>query len=375
MNAVYDVIVAGLGGIGSAAAYHLAKRGERVLGVDRFHPPHSLGSSHGHTRIFRQAYLEGSSYVPLAQKSCELWKRLERETGKDVFAPVGGLMIGPPDCPIVKSTVLSAERYGLPYQMLTAADTARRFPAYLLQRDEVAVYEEAAGVLFPESCIQAHLTAAVRHGSEIQTRNPVLQWTARNGGVTVHTEKGVYQAERLVLSAGAWNPQLFGFTVPLEVERKVPAWFQPAESPRMFEPGRFPAFVWHCTKELNIYGLPGFNGEGTKVGVHQGGLKGAPDDLPRQASLAEVEELRRLVARRFPLLNQTPVTVDTCLYTNTPDGHFVLGPHPGYQNVFVAGGFSGHGFKFCSILGEIIADLAIESQTDFDIRMFSPTRF
>lgn len=375
MEKKFDVIVVGLGGMGSATAYHLAKRGLKTLGIDRFSPPHVFGSSHGHTRIFRQAYLEGLAYVPMAQRSYELWHQLEEETGKELLAEIGALNIGPRDCNIVNGTVVSAETYGLPYELLTANEMAKHFPAFRLDSNEVGVYEKAAGTLFPEKCIKAYLDAAARYGLEIRTNEPIVKWAVENGGVTVHTEKDTYYAEQLILSAGAWNPQLFGFTIPLVVERKVPAWFQAAAQSEVFKPGNFPAFVWHYNDDLNIYGMPGFHGEGTKVGFHQGGMTGTADGLPRQASVEETEELRKIVSNRFPYLDTKAVTVDTCLYTNTPDGDFVIGHHPEYQNVIVAGGFSGHGFKFCSVIGEILSDLATLGKTNYDISLFNPTRF
>lgn len=372
---MYDVIVVGLGGMGSAAAYHLARRGRRVLGLDRFSPPHSFGSSHGHTRIIRQAYLEGAAYVPMAQRAYELWRALEQESGRHLLAEIGGLCIGPRDCPIVEGTLTSAERYGLACELLTAADVARRFPAFRLAADEVAVFEKVAGTIFPEACIQAHLEMASRHGAELRTQEPVLSWTAGAGGVTVETGNGRYTAGHLVLAAGAWNPGLFRLGLPLEVERKVPAWFQPAAQAELFQPGRFPAFIWHYKEGLNIYGMPGFSGEGTKVAFHQGGLKGSPDELPRTATVEEIREVQEIVRQRFPLLNPDAVTLGTCLYTNTPDGHFVLGRHPEFANVALAGGFSGHGAKFFSVVGEILADLATGGTSRFDLTLFSPTRF
>lgn len=375
MNPTYDAIIIGMGIMGSAAAYHLTKRGQHVLGIDQFNPPHTLGSSHGHTRITRQAYLEGASYVPMAQRSHELWRELEKETGKTLLAEIGGLNIGPENCQIVKGTVESADCYSLPYEILNAHEVQKRFPAFQLDTEEVGVYETIAGAVFPEESIRAHIDIASRHGLNIRTNERVIEWSVKNDRVTIHTERGCYQAETLILSAGAWSPQLFGFDIPLEVERKVPVWFQPDQPSDLFKPGDFPSFVWHCTDESNIYGLPGFHGEGVKVGFHQGGLKGEADQLSRQASWNETEDVRRTVASRFPRLNTQNITYETCLYTNTPDGHFVLGYHPKYQNVVTAGGFSGHGFKFGSVVGEILADLAMKGHTNYDIALFNPNRF
>lgn len=371
----YDVIVVGLGGMGSSISYHLLQKGLKVLGIDKYEPPHVFGSSHGHTRIFRQAYLEGVEYVPLAQRSYKLWRELEKKSGEELLSEIGAVMIGPYDCQIVQGTIVSAEKFNLPYEVLDEKEMKKRFPQFNLTSNEVAVFEKAAGTLFPEKCVKAYLDLAIQNGLEIRTNEPVIKWSSEEEKVTVYTEKGTYQAKKLILSSGPWSPQLFGYSIPLAVERKVPTWFQASSESEMFEPDHFPAFVWHINDNLNIYGMPGFHGEGTKVAFHQGGIIGTADELPRQASVNEAKEIRNVVLNHFPDLDASNFSMDTCLYTNTPDGHFIIGYHPKYQNVLLAGGFSGHGFKFCSVIGEILSDLATKGSTEFDLSLFDPNRF
>ncbi|HEY8394571.1 MAG TPA: N-methyl-L-tryptophan oxidase [Thermaerobacter sp.] len=369
---MYDVIVIGLGGMGSAIAYHLARRGRRVLGLDRFTPPHDFGSSHGRSRIIRQAYFEHPAYVPLVLRAYELWRALEKDAGEELLVETGGLMIGTPDSEVVAGTTESAQQHGLSYRMLSPEDVGRWFPAFRLEPDEVAVYEESAGVLFPERCVEAHLRLARQAGAELRFGEPVESWVAGDSSVSVRTSSGRYQAERLVLAAGPWNPDLLGMELSLEVERQVSCWFRPAERPEWFEE-RFPIFVWQLDGERALYGLPGLQGEGIKVGFHHGGETGHPDRLSREVGSADVEPLREVLRRRLPLLDGEPERAAVCFYTNTPDKHFLLGVHPQHAPVVIAGGCSGHAFKFCPVIGEAVADL-VEGKERRDLALFDPRR-
>ena len=369
---MYDVIVIGLGGMGSAIAYHLARRGHRVLGLDRFAPPHDRGSSHGRSRIIRQAYYEDPVYVPLVLRAYELWQALARDAGEELLVETGGLMIGAPDSEIVAGSTESARQHGLAYRMLSPEDVGRWFPAFRLEPHEVAVYEEAAGVLFPERCVAAHLRLAQKAGAELRLEEAVESWVAGESSVSVRTSQGRYQAERLVLAAGAWNPDLLDLPLPLQVERQVSVWFRPAERPEWFE-ANFPVFVWDLDGQRAFYGLPGLQGEGIKVGFHHGGQVGHPDRLPREVTPADVEPLREVLRRRLPLLDGEPERAAVCFYTNSPDHHFVVGPHPRHPRVVIAGGFSGHGFKFCPVIGEAVADL-VDGKERKDLAVFDPRR-
>jgi sarcosine oxidase len=369
----YDVIVVGLGGMGSAAAWRLARRGQRVLGLDRFDPPHDRGSSHGRSRIIRQAYFEDPAYVPLVLRAMQLWRELERDAAVRLLTLTGGLMIGPPDAGVVAGARASAEANGLAHEVLTAAEVALRFPAFRLEDGEVALHEPTAGVLFPVACVQAQLTLAARHGAELRTGEPVVSWEADGGGVRVRTADRWVRAGRLVLAAGAWTTDLAGPALPTTVERQVVAWFRPRR-PERFGGPRFPLFVAHHTGQVAAYGLPGLAGEGVKVGLHHGGQTGLPDRLPREVRPEEIAAIRSALRRRLPELDGEPAGAGTCLYTNSPDRHFLVGPPPGSPGVIVVGGFSGHGFKFCPVVGEIVADLVVDGTTAHDIDRFSPAR-
>lgn len=253
----YDVIVAGLGGMGSAAAYHLAARRKRVLGLERHTPAHDRGSSHGESRIIRQAYLEGTEYVPLLLRAYELWERLERETGEDLMTLTGGLRIGAPEGQAVSGSIRSAEEHDLPHEVLDAKEMRRRFPAFTPGPGTVALFERRAGFLRPEASVKAHLRLAARRGADLRFEEPVLSWRASPDGVRVETARGVHEAGRLVISPGAWAPELLkDLALPLEVERQVMFWFEPKERPELFAPEGFPVFIWEPEDGDVFYGIP-----------------------------------------------------------------------------------------------------------------------
>ena len=377
---MYDVIVAGLGGIGSAAAYHLAGRGKRVLGLEKHTPAHDLGSSHGESRIIRQAYFEGAEYVPLVRRAYDLWERLERETDKNLMSLVGGLMIGRQDGELVSGSIASAEEHGLPYELLDSSELERRFPAFAPDSTTVALYEERAGFLRPEACVQAHLDRAATLGAELRFEEPVLSWEASSSGdsVTVETADGHYEAERLVISAGPWSPTLLAdMQLPLSVERLVMHWFEPEGGIEPFLPDRLPIWIWEPEDGNSFYSFPLEDGDrGVKVAFFRAGsLPCDPETIDREVHEDETEFLKGYLSKYVPALAGRSLEAKTCMYTNTPDQHFVISVHPEYHQVAVACGFSGHGFKFCSVVGEILADLATEGRTKHPIDLFSPTRF
>lgn len=369
-----DVIVVGLGGMGSAIAAHLARRGHRVVGLDRFEPPHERGSSHGLTRIIRQAYFEGPAYVPLLLRAYELWRDLEQRSGRELMRITGGLMIGPPGSEIVTGARESAQAHGLAHELLGPAEVVGRFPAFRLQAGEVAVYEPPAGVLFPEEGIAAHLDIASEHGADLRSQTPVNGWSATDSGVRVTTPHAVLRADRLVIAAGAWSGDLLADAMTTTVERMVLTWFHPPREPQLFDAASFPVFVAHHTDDVALYGMPPRADEGVKVAFHHGGRTGHPDALSGVVDDEEIESVRDVVRQRFPQLGSAPVDSTTCFYTNSRDGHFVIGEHPRHPQVVIAGGFSGHGFKFCPVVGEAVADLVDRGSTDLDLSPFSPTR-
>jgi sarcosine oxidase len=372
----HEVIVAGLGGMGSAAIYHLASRGRRVLGLERYTPAHDRGSSHGRSRIIRQAYFEDPAYVPLLLRAYELWERLERETGRTLMTLTGGLMIGARDGELVSGSVRSAETYDLPYELLDARKIRERFPPLSPGPGTVALHEERAGFLSPEETVRAHLDRALSLGADLRFEEPVISWEASENGVRVQTPEGSYEAERLVISPGAWAPQLLAdLGLPLKVTRQVMYWFEPEGSPEQFSPERFPIFVWEPDDGEVFYGIPdGWRG-GVKAAFHHaGGEPCTPETLDREVRKTEVSRIRERLAAHVPDLAGRCLEAKACMYTNTPDEHFVISTHPDHPQVSLACGFSGHGYKFCSVVGEILADLATEGATCHPIGLFSPAR-
>lgn len=372
---MYDVIVVGLGGMGSAAAYRLAERGQRVLGIDRFAPVHNLGSSHGGSRITRQAYFEDPAYVPLLLRAEQLWREVEERSGRSVVHYTGGLMIGRADSRTVAGSLASARQWGLPHEMLDAAALRSRFPTLRPADDEVALYEEKAGYVVPEASVAAHLWLAERAGARLRHEEPVTRWEEVAGGVRVFTGDGVYTASRLVICPGAWAPELLaGLGVPFTVERQVQYWFAPRGPLEPFV--RHPIFVWEADGGRQFYGFPAPDASvGVKVAFFRGGESCTPSTIDRVVHRDEVDAMASFVAPRIPDFAGTFLRAATCMYTNTPDEHFVIARHPGCERVVVACGFSGHGFKFVSVVGEILADLAIDGGTRHPIGLFAPERF
>ena len=375
---MYDAIVAGLGGMGSSAAYHLAGRGRRVLGLERYAPAHDKGSSHGQSRIIRLAYSENPAYVPLVLRAYELWERLERETGEDLMTITGGLMVGPPGTRFFEGSKESAEKYDLPYEVLDAAGLRRRYPVFEPTSDTVAFFEERAGFLRPEASVKAHLDRAVSLGADLRFGEEILSWEPTQAGVLVETASGTYEAERLVISAGAWAPKLLAdLGLPLEVTRQILFWFDPVGGVEPFLPDRLPIFIWEPEDGNSFYAIPAHDGPrgGVKVAFFRAdGRPADPETIDREVHDDEVEFIRSYLARYVPSLDGDFLYAKTCMYTNTPDEHFVISTHPEYPQVAIAAGFSGHGYKFCSVVGEILADLATDGESRHPIDLFSPVR-
>ena len=364
----YDVIVVGLGAMGSATACHLARRGLRVLGLDRFSPPHPFGSSHGETRIIREAYFEHPVYVPMVQRAYELWRVLEKESGTTLLRETGGVMIGIPDSDLVKGAQHSAELHGLRHQMLTASEVRERFPALHPESDMVAVWEPRAGVLFAEACIDAHLAQARRHCAALHYEEPMLRWEPESDGIRVLTGESEYRARQLIVTAGPWISTLFP-DLPLRVERQVLFWFDEATASGTFTPERCPIHLWQFDGPRFFYGFPNL-GNGVKVAFHHGGEITTIDTARREVALDEVEDIRSAMRRFLSIADGTLRATAVCVYTNTPDEHFLIDRHPAHSQVLIASACSGHGFKFSPVIGEILADLAQDKRPRFDLRLF-----
>ena len=377
MPTTYDVIIIGLGGMGSAAAYQLARRGQRVLGIERFTPAHNQGSSHGKSRVIRQAYFEDPAYVPLLLRAYELWAQIEHDTGQQVLTMTGGLMIGREDSQTFAGSVRSARTWNLPHEVLDARDIRRRFAPLQPTDDLVALYEAKAGFVHPEDSVWAHLQQAQAHGAELHFSEPALEWTASTGGVRVTTARGVYQAARLIIAPGAWAPELLAdLSLPFTVTRQTLYWFEPVGGSAPFAAERFPIYIWETENGEQFYGFPAQPGvAGVKVAFFYKGPRCDPNAVNRIVGDDELQAMRETLATRIPTLNGTLLDTATCLYTEVPDHHFIVAPHPQHANVIVASPCSGHGYKFCSVIGEILADLAIDGSTRQPIGLFDPARF
>lgn len=375
----YDVIVVGLGGMGSAAAYHLAARGQRVLGLERYDPAHNRGSSHGGSRITRQAYFEDPAYVPLLLRAYELWEALAADSGRNVITLTGGLMMGQPDSLAVAGSRRSADEWGLAYEILDAPEIRRRYPTLAARDGEVALYEQKAGFVKPEATVAAHLQLAAKAGAELRFNDPVETWQARPGGagVRVQTGNGSYSADHLVICPGAWAPGLLSdLGITFTVERQVMYWFQPTGGVEPFLPDRHPIYIWEEADGLQFYGFPAIDGPdgGVKVAFFRQGEACTPESIDRTVYPGEVAAIADHLADHMPDLPGTFLRAATCMYTNTPDENFVIATHPEHPQVTVACGFSGHGFKFVPVVGEIVADLASTGSTAHPIALFDPRR-
>jgi len=372
MNGSFEVVVVGLGIMGSATAYHLGRRGVRVLGLDWLRPPHWVGSSHGRSRIIREAYYEHPVYVPLVRRAYELWAELEAESGRRLFLQTGGLNLGPPTGELVSGSLLSARTHGLAHEILSAEEVRTRFPALRPDPEMVGVWEPRAGVLFPEAAVDTLLGLARRHGARLRFGERVIDWQVDGSGVRVRSDAAEYRAGRLVIAAGPWAPKLLP-NLPLQVERQVMFWFGPRANPEQFRPGRMPVFIVEYAPGAHFYGIPDL-GEGVKSARHHGGEVVDPDSVDREVKEPEVEAVRELLRRYLPDADGPLQLAAVCLYTNTPDRHFLIDFHPAYPQVLILSPCSGHGFKFGPVIGEVAADLVTAGRSPHDVGFFGLSR-
>ena len=351
--------------MGSAAAAHLAARGQRVLGIEQFQPAHTNGSSHGKSRVIRLAYFEHPAYVPLLRRAYELWRRLQADSGRQVLQMTGGLMIGMPDSDVVAGSLRSAREHHLAHELLDAAGIHRRFPAFTPRQGTVALYEHEAGTVFPEEAIRAHLDAAKNSGAQLHFDERVDDWhVLPSGTVELITSRATYTCGKLVLSPGPWASSVFKIDwLPLEVEPQMLYWFEPEGGAAPFAAERFPIYIWDMGGNVQFYGFPADEADRVKVAFF------------RSAKIDETS-MRDVLEPCIPALARgTLVDSVSCKYTLTPDRHFVIDRHPDYDQVVIASPCSGHGFKFATVIGEILADLAIDGATRHPIELFAVSRF
>lgn len=370
----FDVIVLGVGGMGSAACFELARRGLRVLGLEQFKLVHDRGSSHGHTRIIRTAYAEHPGYVPLAKRAFERWYDLEQLSGKHLLTDCPCLNAGPPGSEHVEGVRASVRTHDLAAEEVTGGEINRRYPAFRFPAEYRGVIECAAGFLYVEECVRAHIDTAVSLGAKVHAEEPVREWKTVGDSVELTTDRGTYRAAKLVVTAGAWATKLLADAgVPLRVMRQTLLWFEPGTRAEHFRRDRFPIFIADVPG-APFYGLPAIDPSGLKVARHYGAPElPNPDGVDWNVTDADADAMRPLLDSYLPGVGAF-TKGQVCMYTVTPDRHFVIDVHPQFPQVSVACGFSGHGFKFASTVGEILADLAQQGATKHDIGMFSARR-
>lgn len=388
MNTKFQTIVLGLGAMGSATAYQLAKKGNKVLGIDQFAPPHIYGSTHGDTRITRLAIGEGDHYTPLAIRSHELWREIEKETGADLLTTNGGLIISSGAKTAInhvanffENTVEAAEKYKIQHALLTADQIRKQFPPFKVQDNETGYFEYEAGFLRPEACIKAQLELATKYGAEIHTDEKVLEFNATGKTVVVKTTKGEYEADKLVITAGPWFPQLIGeeYAKYFKVIRQVLFWFDVEESIDAFTPDKFPIFIWELQgNKQGMYGFPAIDGAkgGFKIASEQYETTTTPETVDRNVSQEEITAMYdNFIEPYLHGVTNKCIRAISCLYTVTPDSEFVIDFHPTSEQIIIASPCSGHGFKHSAAIGEALSELAIDGKSHFDLSTFKLSRF
>ncbi len=390
----HDVIILGLGSMGSAAACELARRGVRVLGLEQFSIPHTQGSHGGFSRMIRLAYFEHPDYVALLRRSYERWAELEAESGQRLLHITGGIYLGRPDSELINGSLHAAREHRLPHESLTRHELTQRFPQFHLPDDMVGVYENQAGFLLPEVVVSTYAQLAMQHGAELHAHEPAIDWRADSRGVTVRTAEAEYHAEKLIITAGPWAPKLLRHLgVKMKVTRQTLAWYWPRK-PQPFRLDDFPVWAIDDSRQGNpgaeyrglLYGFPlmptGIGVPGFKAALHFPGEAFDPDSPDRSPRDGDDASVRRMLEQYIPDAPGLLLGRRVCLYTNSPDGHFIVDRHPpfpsgnlGAERVTIACGFSGHGFKFVSVMGEVLADMATIGRTANPVEFLSLSRF
>lgn len=375
----FDVVVAGVGGFGSSCLYHLAKQGRRVLGLDRFPAGHDRGSSHGDTRVIRQAYFEHPDYVPLLLRAYDLWRELESESGHDLLTICGLMLSGPPEGEVISGSLMASREHGIAIESVARADAFERFRGFQFPDGFATVFEPGGGFLQVEDCVRAQVDLACENGAEFRSNEPVIEWQSNGDTVRVRTERDEYEAAALIITAGAWASDLLtgetnvtGSRTPtaieeiasrLEVRRKPLLWHSVRSDVYNVENNGC-GFLFDMP-DGQFYGFPSLDGQTLKLAEHTGGeVVVDPLHLDRSLRDTDVNPLSRFASEVMPDLNPTPIRHSVCMYTLTPDSHFLVDQHPEHDNVWYGAGFSGHGFKFTSVIGEALAELATEGRTE-----------
>lgn len=375
-KSIFDVIVVGGGSMGTAAAYYLAKQNQRVLMIDQFSIPNLYGSHHGHTRILRLGYGNGGKYVPLALESLALWKDLEKKTGKTLYTKTGALSVGHPESSFVKESIESSIKYNLEYEKMDAEMIMERWSGIKVPNNYIGCYDPESGFLFSEECILAFKEQSIAQGVTVLENEKVFNISIEEDSAEVTTSSGVYMSSKLVITAGAWIPELLkGLDLPIQPIRKTIGWFQPMQD-QLYNKN-FPVFVFDTESDGHYYGFPDFDGSGVKLGRMDEGHNVDPNNVNREFGSYEEDEgdIRRFLENYMPKAAGKLLDGKVCMFSNTPDSDFIVDIHPQHRNVVLAGGFSGHGFKFASAIGSILSDLVLEGKTSLDISYLSLNRF
>lgn len=371
----YDAIVVGLGGVGSAAAFHLASRGVRVLGLERFTAAHDCGSSHGHTRVIRKAYYEHTDYVPLLREAYRLWHDLEQRSGKKLFHETGLLQVGPASGEVISGVLKSAETHRLAVEKLAADEVIRRFPGFKVPEQSVGVFESAAGYLRVEDCVRTHLEQAEAAGAELRFDTPVNHWRKEQNAVAITCRDETISTGALVIATGAWSvPLLANEGVQLNVLRKHLHWFVNNAAAYQQQHG-CPVFLYELPEGI-YYGFPQIDDCGVKLAEHSGGeMVAEPSRLSREIDCDERARVSDFRGAYLPGVSSQSSHHAVCMYTMTADGHFIVDRLPEHPRVTLAAGLSGHGFKFTCGLGKALADIALDGRSDLPVDFLRLGRF
>jgi sarcosine oxidase len=372
----FDVIVVGVGSMGSAACFQLAKSGARVLGLERFDIPNAMGSAAGFSRMIRLAYFEHPDYVPLLNRSYALWEELAAELKRDVILITGGLMLGPPGATVLEGSLRSVRQYDLPHELLDAAEAMKRFPQFKLPEDYRVLHDHKAGLVLPERAVAGYAELAMRRGAELHGHEAVSSWESSKTGVVVKTTKAVYSADKLIFCGGAWTDALArDLGVRLTVTRQPLAWVWP-KSPELFELGKFPVWILEHRDGSNHYGFPMLpDNPGFKLASHKRSAPTDAETLDRTARDSDEQAIRGVLRDFIPSADGPLLSMRVCMYTNSPDHQFIIDRHPEHSNVIIACGFSGHGFKCASGIGQVLSELALDGKSSLPVDFLCLKRF
>jgi sarcosine oxidase len=372
----FDVIVIGVGSMGGAACFQLAGRGARVLGLERFDIPNAMGSAAGFSRMIRLAYFEHPDYVPLLRRSYQLWKELSADLGRDIIHITGGLMLGPPGATVLEGSLRSVRQHDLPHELMDAAEAMKRYPQFRLPENYRVLHDHMAGLVIPERAVAGYSELAMRRGAELHGHEPVVSWTSTNQGVTVRTTKATYSAATAIFCGGAWTDRLVqDLGVPLTVTRQPLVWVWP-KSPDLFALGTFPVWILEHPDGSNHYGFPMLpDNPGLKLASHKRSSATDAETLDRSVHDSDEQAVRGVLRDFLPAANGPVLSVRVCMYTNSPDHQFIIDRHPRHANVIIACGFSGHGFKCASAIGQALAELALDGKSSLPIEFLALRRF